>query len=649
MTMTNHRSPPGQVHPARGSFGPKRPRLLAGAATALLCSMIPSYASGLPSELQWLTAHTAAPAGQQPDTAARVAPVAGDELRCAEIRRVVLDEGEGSGRFQFALRAIPGLAGWETKPLCLTKVGIDQILLALETSIRDAGYTFTEVRRGPNTLVTPGELRVSIFPGRLGVTCLVAPAAARAAGFGAAAWPAPRGGSSEPAGQAVERTPPPAPDAACDRDQTLSKSQLSWAMVQRQGEIFHLRDLEQGFENLQRLPTADVGIKLLPRPAIARSDIVILRQQESKLRASASLDDSGARATGRYLATAAAACDDCLGINDILAASITRNVGGGSTKQSGNEGTTVDYSFPRGYWSFGATLSDGTYRQEVACVPQPCVYSGKSSMAAMRIANVVYRDQTDRALLSARLWTRQSSNFIDDTEIEVQRRRSSAVELAVAYKGCPIGLAPQTMKQRLAEGPVCRFGVFFEGDATYRKGIRAFGATPAAEEAFGEGTSTPTLLLFSVQAQLLCRKRPPGQLPKMVTVALRSQWTGDVLTVQDRFAIGGRHTVRGFDGEFPISGERGWVLRTEGELCGAPALARPFLALDLGAVSGPSTAQLAGKHLAGAAAGVRGVWRIGDRKQRVAYELFVAHPVKQPAVFPAKKSAFGFNLYWTTH
>ena len=43
----------------------------------------------------------------------------------------------------------------------------------------------------------------------------------------------------------------------------------------------------------------------------------------------------------------------------------------------------------------------------------------------------------------------------------------------------------------------------------------------------------------------------------------RAQWNRTPLAPQDRFSIGGRYTVRGFDGELTLMGERGWVLRNE--------------------------------------------------------------------------------------
>ena len=47
------------------------------------------------------------------------------------------------------------------------------------------------------------------------------------------------------------------------------------------------------------------------------------------------------------------------------------------------------------------------------------------------------------------------------------------------------------------------------------------------------------------------------------------------LDAQDRFAIGGRYTVRGYDGEASLSAERGWLLRNDLSWAVGDASTRP--------------------------------------------------------------------------
>ena len=96
--------------------------------------------------------------------------------------------------------------------------------------------------------------------------------------------------------------------------------------------------------------------------------------------------------------------------------------------------------------------------------------------------------------------------------------------------------------------------------------------------------------------------------------------------------------MRGFDGETVLAGERGFYLRNEVSLPLAGSAHAIYLGLDAGQVSGPATRQLPGRHLAGAALGLRG--SLGS----ISYDLFAGWPWKKPPGFPDKNPVFGFSL-----
>ena len=79
---------------------------------------------------------------------------------------------------------------------------------------------------------------------------------------------------------------------------------------------------------------------------------------------------------------------------------------------------------------------------------------------------------------------------------------------------------------------------------------------------------------------------------------MRAQWNRSTLIPQDRFAIGGRYTVRG------------WLLRNDVSWSVSDG-AQLYLGVDYGQVSGAHAAALAGTSLAGGALGWRGC---ADRK-----------------------------------
>ena len=130
---------------------------------------------------------------------------------------------------------------------------------------------------------------------------------------------------------------------------------------------------------------------------------------------------------------------------------------------------------------------------------------------------------------------------------------------------------------------------------------------------------------------------PEGQRLRWSALA-RGQNPSIALTPQDRFSIGGRYTVRGFEGETSLSGERGYLVRNEMSAAVGDTGQEIFIGIDHGEVSGPSTNLLVGNRLTGAVLGLRGGYK------RVQYEVFVGTPLYQPEGFKASDTAAGFNL-----
>lgn len=104
-------------------------------------------------------------------------------------------------------------------------------------------------------------------------------------------------------------------------------------------------------------------------------------------------------------------------------------------------------------------------------------------------------------------------------------------------------------------------------------------------------------------------------------------------------AIAGRYTVRGFDGEQILSGEKGLLWRND---IAWNVFARGhelYLAADYGRVDGPGTRYLVGHQLAGSAVGVRGVlW------SRLSYDVFAGLPLYKPSAFHTSGATAGFSV-----
>ena len=388
----------------------------------------------------------------------------------------------------------------------------------------------------------------------------------------------------------------------------------------RAGDVLNLRDLEQGLENLRRVPTVYADIAVEPGGEPGHSELVVRHEQAFPLRFHVSLDDSGQPSTGTYQGALTVSVDNPLALSDLFYVTAHGALGGRSSGPRGNSGYAAHYSVPHGHnlWSFNTSRSQ--YRQTVAGAQQDYTYRGRSQHWDVRLSRLVQRNQQGKTTAAVRGFHRQSRNFIDDTEVEVQRRAVSGVDLSVGHR------------RSAGTG-------HWEAQLTHRQGIKAWGALPAPEEGFGEGTAQMRLWLLDAQ---LSQAFEIGGQRWTYQAQLRRQWHQTPLTPQDRMAIGGRYTVRGFDGNQSLTGDSGTLLRQE---VATPLGSSPFSAyagVDWGRVSGPAAERLVGRELMGGVLGLRAHGQAG--RIQTHFDLFVGKPLKQPNGFATAQRVVGFTL-----
>lgn len=491
-----------------------------------------------------------------------------DETPCFPIREIRLNDSEM--RFSWSLAA----ADAPDDPAigrCLGSQGINIVMARIQNAIVARGYVTTRVLAEAQDLTT-GTLTLTVIPGRI-----------RSIRFS---------------------------------DDSDARANAWNAMPARPGDLLNLRDIEQALENMKRVPSAEADIQIVPAKGLGESDLVITWKQAFPLRLTLSANDGGSDSTGRYQGSATVSGDHLLTLNDLFYASFNHDLGGGDAGKRGTRGHTVHYSLPWGYWLFSATASANDYHQSVAGASQTYLYSGESSNYEAKLSRLVFRDAAHKTILSLRGYLTESKNFIDDTEVEVQRRRMAGWEASIEHRAF-VGKA--TLDLNLA----------------YRHGTGAFGALHAPEEVFNEGTARPTLI--STDSTLTVPLAIAGQALRY-DLNWRAQWNRTPLVPQDRFSIGGRYTVRGFDGESILMAERGWLIRNDLSVALGESGQEIYVGLDHGEVAGASAELLIGKHLTGAVIGLRG------RYKDFSYDLFAGRPVRKPDGFETADTTTGFNL-----
>lgn len=490
------------------------------------------------------------------------------ETPCFRIDRIVLKSEIATFVPDVLAADIPGdpVSG-----RCLGSRGINIVMARIQNAIVARGYVTTRVLAEAQDLTT-GTLTLTVIPGR------------------------------------IHRI-----RFADDSDERANAANV---LPAQPGDLLNLRDIEQALENMKRVPTAEADIQIVPAEALGESDLVITWKQAFPLRLTLSANDGGSDSTGRYQGSATISGDHLLTLNDLFYVSFNHDLGGGDAGKRGTRGHTVHYSLPWGYWLFSATASTNRYHQSVAGASQSYLYSGESENHELKLSRLLHRNAASKTTASLRAYLNKSKNFIDDTEVEVQRRRMAGWEAALTHHAF-IGRA--TLDLGLA----------------YRHGTGAFAALRAPEEAFDEGTARPRIV--TTDSSLALPFALAGQALRY-DATWRAQWNRTPLVPQDRFSIGGRYTVRGFDGESVLMAERGWLLRNDLSLALGASGQEVYLGLDHGEVDGPSADLLIGRRLTGAVIGLRGSYK------QLSYDIFAGQPVRKPEGFETAHTTAGFNL-----
>lgn len=512
-----------------------------------------------------------------------------NETPCFAVNEIILTGGSAA-EFQFALNHAVEKSGF--KPgMCLGAQGINHIMALAQNAVIGRGYTTTRILAAPQDL-SAGRLELTVLPGRIGKI----------------RFDESRIGETHAGRIASFQNEFPA--AA--------------------GDILNLRDLEQGLENLKRIPTAEADIQIVPSETPNVGDVVVQwRQRTLPYRLTLGFDNSGSKATGRYQGSATFSADNPFGLSDMFYASYNRGLGtrsadtdsDGHTVKGGTNGYAFHYSVPFGKWLWSWNHSYHRYHQAVAGDSEVYDYNGKSRTTDVGVSRLLYRDARRKTHASFKLWQREAQSFINDTEIEVQRRKTAGWSARLDHKEY-IGKATANL------------------GLGYKRGTGRNSSLPSPEEAFGEGTSRMKIITADAGVNMPFRL---GRQNLAFDSNLYAQWNKTPLTPLDKISIGNRYTVRGFNGETTLSAERGWYWRNDLSWQYLPDH-QLYLGIDGGRVSGRSAEYLPGQSLAGAALGVRGQAKAGGQ---LFYDVFVGKPLKKPDGFQTAAPKVGINLNYS--
>jgi len=462
---------------------------------------------------------------------------------------------------------------------CLGVQGINLLMETLQNRLISHGWVTTRVLAPPQDL-SHGELRLQIVPGVI-------------------------------------------------RDITLTENASSYsnlytALPARTGQLLDLRAIEQGLENLQRLPTVRTSMVLRPGDIPGESDIVIERTQSRFWRLGAWVDDTGSKSTGLYQGGVMLALDNPSSLSDLFYLVASRDLKFGGQHRSTQE-VSAHYSVPFGYWLAGINVRDYSYHQTQSGTDSDINYSGRSQSLDWQLSRVLHRNATSKTTATYKVLVRETHNLINNTKITDKKMRTSAWRAGLSHRHY---LGPATL----------------DSGVNYQQGTRWFGALPAYQENwddYGEMTAQSKILIWN--AALTMPFTLAGQDFSWNT-SWRRQMSNTPLIPQDEFVIGNRWTVRGLDEERTLSATRGWTVQNTFAWRTPLPSQELYLGADYGAVSGNSSTltNLTGQHLAGMALGLRGALSSSG----LSYDFSVGMPLSKPDGFKTNPVSTTFQLNW---
>lgn len=382
------------------------------------------------------------------------------------------------------------------------------------------------------------------------------------------------------------------------------------------GAILRLSDLEQGMANLQRLPGSTAHMKLLPGQREGESDLQIARSLEKKWQLGAWLDDAGSKASGRYQAGGALYLYDLTTLNDILYIS-----GGGDIEfnqhNDGNHNGSLYYSIPFGYWSLSAYGAYSQYRQQFNGNWSTMDYKSKNRYYSATLSRLLSHTRQQKTTADLRIAKSTSHYYFGGSELQVMRKQTPSWELTLNHQ--------RYFNKKIVDASI---GI--------QRSLPWLSSTATPEEK--AGMYSPLSRIVHANLQAMMKFDAAGDAFTWAP-RLSAQFSPDPLSSDNKFNIGSRWTVRGFDGENSLSGNQGWYWRND-FIWDIPTPDRQFyFGVDIGRITGNEQNQR-GKTLSGAVSGIRGSLLATQ------YDFFMSTPLIKPVRFHSDALNLGFSLQW---
>lgn len=490
------------------------------------------------------------------------------EQNCYEIKSIHLDTERKIANMRLLQQYVDQAVGQ-----CLGIYGMETLAKGLQDKIIKIGYVTTRVNI-PEQNISKGLLKLKIIPGTVDNIKLT--------------------------------------------DNSSEYISLFNTMPTEKGKVLNLRDLEQGLENLERIPGVKTNIELMPGKEFSTTDIEIERVQSSYFNVGGWLNNAGSRQTGKNQIGVTVYGNNLTSLNDTIYVSMGKNLENRARYSTKNQ--AIYYAVPYNYWLYSVYASKSNYKQTINDSIMSYKYYGENRYLNFSASHVFLRGQSYKDSLTFQLMKRKSRYHLEDISLLSQERDLTNINIGLNHR------------QNINNSTV-------DASINYQRNVQWLGAKPSWDMEYGDVSKMGRIITIDVNAVI------PFSFDNFVmsyNPQVFIQYTPDNLTIQDQFSLGNRWTVRGFDEEYSLIGDKGFYFRNEFNFYFLNVSIYPYYALDYGRIIGDiyPIGLYSNDQLLGSALGVRGNFNIFN------YDLFIAVPLYKPAEYETSDLNIGLNVQW---
>jgi hemolysin activation/secretion protein len=310
------------------------------------------------------------------------------------------------------------------------------------------------------------------------------------------------------------------------------------------GDVFYLKDFEQGLDQINRLQSNNATMDIRPTPGLngaGHSDIIITNKHDNHRTTffGAGIDNGGNKSTGETNWNVNLNQDNLFALNDNLYLKYSHDTDydGGNHR---NKSFYSALSIPFGYWTASASMSWSNYLTTVDGIYTSFHTNGDTWTQNYSLDRVLYRSARYRTQLGTALQIRDTENWIRDMKSITGSRKSSNINI---------------FWNNTIYHP---FGILIV-KPSYQRGLDWFGSRRDPSDIY---ETEPHLQYDMARLYLYSSMKFNVGIPLIWNLTADGQYSFDSLYGTDQQSLGGEWTVRGFR-DSTISGDRGFYVRND--------------------------------------------------------------------------------------